>query len=192
MIGCIGAGKSTLARRIGEACRLPVVHLDQLWWEDGSYRITGYRTVAAHTMAGPAFRDLQQELAAADTWVIDGGYIPDLDTRLTRADIVVFLDLPRRVCLWRLLRRHNRPRPDYPDGVREGVGWLFILARWVWRYPSQKRLAIDSAIAGYCAAGTTVIRLRSRRQVTEFLRTLDRAGHTLTNADPQVRPTRRR
>lgn len=147
MIGCIGAGKSMLARRIGDACRVPVVHLDQLWWEDGSYRITGHQTVAAHTMAGPAFRDLQLELAGADTWVIDGGYIPDLDTRLTRADTVVFLDLPRRVCLWRLLRRHNRRRPDYPGGVREGVGWLVILARWIWRYPSQKRPAIESAIA---------------------------------------------
>jgi adenylate kinase family enzyme len=174
VIGCIGAGKSTLARRIGNACRLPVVHLDQLWWQDGSYRITGYQTVAAHTMAGPAFRDLQQELAAADTWVIDGGYIPDLDTRLTRADTVVFLDLPRRVCLWRLLRRHNRRRPDYPGGVREGVGWLFILARWILRYPSQKRPAIEFAIAGHCPADTTVIRLRSRRQVTDFLRTIER------------------
>jgi adenylate kinase family enzyme len=109
--------------------------------------------------------------------VIRSGEFPviaHIDTRLIRADTVVFLDLPRRVCLWRLLRRHNRRRADYPGGVREGVGWLFILARWILRYPSQKRPAIEFAIAGHCPADTTVIRLRSRRQVTDFLRTLER------------------
>jgi adenylate kinase family enzyme len=69
-----------------------------------------------------AFRKLQEGLAARPAWIIDGGYTGDLDTRLSRADAVVFLDLPRSVCLWQLVKRHNRRRPDYPDGVREGVG----------------------------------------------------------------------
>jgi len=172
VIGCIGAGKSTVARQLGETLGLPVVHLDRLWWEDGSYRITGATTVAAHTMTGPAFRQLQHDLAAADTWVIDGGYIPDLDTRLPRADTVVFLDLPRRVCLWRLLRRHNRRRPDYPDHVREGLGWLVLLVRWIYRYPTEKRPAIEQAIDAYCAADTNVIRLRHRRDVDRLLRSI--------------------
>ena len=33
VLGCPGAGKSTLARSLGEALSLPVVHLDKLWWK---------------------------------------------------------------------------------------------------------------------------------------------------------------
>ena len=32
IIGCGGAGKSTLARQLGKKLNLPVVHLDKIWW----------------------------------------------------------------------------------------------------------------------------------------------------------------
>lgn len=35
ILGCGGAGKSTLARRLGAATGLPVVHLDGLYWQPG-------------------------------------------------------------------------------------------------------------------------------------------------------------
>ena len=35
IIGCGGAGKSTLARQLGEVTGLPVVHLDKLFWKSG-------------------------------------------------------------------------------------------------------------------------------------------------------------
>ena len=35
IIGCGGAGKSTLARQLGEKLNLPVVHLDKLFWLPG-------------------------------------------------------------------------------------------------------------------------------------------------------------
>jgi len=126
--------------------------------------------VAQHTMSSQAFRDLQRRLAAEDAWIIDGGYIGDLDTRLTRADTVVFLDLPRRVCLWRLVRRHGRHRADYPAHAQEGLGWLLALIRWVISYPSQKRPAIEDALAHYCGPSTEIVRLQSQARVDEFLR----------------------
>ncbi len=129
------------------------------------------------------FRQRQKDLAAEDAWGIDGGYIPDLDTRLSRADTVMFLDLPRRVCLWRLLRRHNRGRPDYPDGVWEGLGWTRLLIAWVWRYPSKKRPEIAQAIARHCTADTTVFCFKTRKQVKEVLADL---GAKSTSALPTV------
>ena len=38
IIGCGGAGKSTLARKLGEKTGLPVVHLDQIWWAPGNWQ----------------------------------------------------------------------------------------------------------------------------------------------------------
>jgi hypothetical protein len=73
IVGCIGAGKSTLARILGERLGLDVFHLDRMWWQGGGYRIVGTETVATHTMNDQAFRNLQEELAARDSWIIDGG-----------------------------------------------------------------------------------------------------------------------
>jgi hypothetical protein len=77
---------------------------------------------------------------------------------------VLFLDLPRHVCLWRLVRRHGKPRDDYPAHVQEGLGWLLVLVRWIVCYPSQKRPAIEDAIARYCEPSTEIVRLRSREK----------------------------
>ena len=38
IIGCGGAGKSTLARQLGEKTGLPVVHLDQIYWSPGNWQ----------------------------------------------------------------------------------------------------------------------------------------------------------
>ena len=35
VIGCPGAGKSTLSRQLGEKLGLPVIHLDRLFWKPG-------------------------------------------------------------------------------------------------------------------------------------------------------------
>jgi adenylate kinase family enzyme len=185
VIGCIGAGKSTPARQLGPCLDLPVIHLDRLWWNNGSYRITGTGSVAAHTMPTDEFRDLQQRLADGDAWVIDGGYLSDLDTRLPRADTVVFLDLPRHVCWWRLIRR----RPDYPDDIRESLHWLVLLARWIRRYPRHKRPTIERAINTHCRAGTTVIRLRRPRDVRAFIEALETKNATNRAATEPTHPT---
>lgn len=171
VVGCIGAGKSTTARALGKSLGIEVFHLDLLWWAPGPYRITGMRTVASRTMAAGDFRKLQEEIAARDAWIIDGG-ASDLAVRLARADTVVFLDLPRWICTWRLIKRHNRPRPDYPEGVREGLGWLLVLVRWVWvTYPTKRRPSMIAAIEEQ-ASTAQVIHLRSRCDVRSFLRHL--------------------
>ena len=35
VIGCPGAGKSTLTRALAETLGLPAVYLDRLWWKSG-------------------------------------------------------------------------------------------------------------------------------------------------------------
>jgi adenylate kinase family enzyme len=169
LVGCIGAGKSTLARTLGEMLGLEVFHLDRLWWQGGGYRITGPETVAAHTLDGRAFRQLQQELASGDDWIIDGGRA-DLDVRLSRADTVIFLDLPRRTCMWRLIKRTGRSRADYPPDVRESLRWLVLLLRWVWTYP-QKRPGMLRAIETY-GSNARLIHCRSKADVQRLLETL--------------------
>jgi len=130
VIGTGGSGKTTVARRLAQRTGLPLIHLDALYWR------SGWQPTPADE-----WRDTVQSLISRDAWIIDGNYGGTLDVRLTACDTVVFLDLPRLVCLWRVLKRQVRHlgqvRPELPPGCRERLSWEFIW--WIWTYPSRRR-----------------------------------------------------
>ena len=166
VIGSGGAGKSTLARRVGATLGLPVIHLDALYWQPGwvpTPENEWEQRVAA--------------LVAGARWVMDGNYGGTLDQRLAVCDTVVFLDLPRWLCLarvvWRRLRYAGRTRPDVAPGCAEQVSWEFV--SWIWKYPHRRRPGILRRLA-VLPADRQVVVLRSRREVMRWLATLsDRA-----------------
>ncbi|HSI36090.1 MAG: AAA family ATPase [Phycisphaerae bacterium] len=142
VIGPPGAGKSTLARRLGAALGLPVVHLDRYFWRPG------------WVMAGrEAFNRDVGRLLEADAWVIDGNYQRNLDLRLSRADTVVYLDLPRWRCLARVARRIftcavlGAHRPDMPDDCPERVDWEFI--EYIWHFNRDTRPPTEACLANW-------------------------------------------
>ncbi|CAG0964925.1 hypothetical protein MYXO_00975 [Myxococcaceae bacterium] len=159
VIGSGGAGKSTFSARLGARLGLPVVHLDAHFWKAGWVQPTPEE-----------FAETVTSLTAREEWIIDGNYSATLDIRLAACDAVVFMDMPRFLCLWRIvlrrLRFHGKTRPDMSEGCNEQLRWEFI--RYVWSYPSTRRPLI---LARLSALGDekTVIVLRSGRQVEAFL-----------------------
>lgn len=87
---------------------------------------------------------------------------------------MIFVDLPRRVCMWRVVKRSlTSLRSDSTD-LRGAIGWLWVLLRWIWKYP-QKQRWILSQIGDHSAAAN-IIRLRNRRQVRAFFETPNQKG----------------
>ena len=158
IIGSGGAGKSTVARALGARLELPVVHLDRLYWRAGwrETPLEEWLPVVDRVLHGRA-------------WVIDGNYGGTLERRLAAADTAIFLDMPRALCLWRVVRRRlqyaGRSRPDIAEGCPERLSWEFV--RWIWEYPQKRRPGVLMTLAG--AEGVRVVRLRSRREVEAFL-----------------------
>jgi adenylate kinase family enzyme len=159
IIGSGGAGKSTLAKRIGERRSLPVIHLDAMHWSEG------WVETPAETWA-----ERVSALVAGDTWVIDGNYGGTFDVRFRAADTIVFLDLPRWLCLWRVVRRWMRyrgqSRPDMAPGCPERLDLEFL--RWIWTYPRKRRPAVLERL-DRVGRGTQVFRLRSPADVEDFV-----------------------
>jgi adenylate kinase family enzyme len=159
VIGSGGAGKSTVARRLGGLLGLPVVHLDQLYWKVGW--IETEKTEWA---------EMVRQTIARDAWIVDGNYSGTLAERLEACDTVVFLDVPRVVCLWRVLlrtvRHYGRTRPDMPDGCPERLDVSFLT--WIWNYPTRSRRKVLSLLST-CRDSKNVVHLRTRRDVELFL-----------------------
>lgn len=165
VIGPGGAGKSTTAVRLAEALALPLVHLDALYWKPGWVKT-----------ADDEWRTTVERLAAEDAWVMDGNYGGTLDLRLAACDTAIFLDMPRLVCIWRVMKRawvfRGTTRPDMREGCPERLTWEFL--RWIWTYRRKRGPDILSRLDALRGEKDVVI-LRSTREVDEFLRCLQRS-----------------
>lgn len=166
VIGAGGAGKSTFSRRLGERLGLEVIHLDVEHWRPGW--VEPPKDEWARKV---------DELCSRETWVIDGNFSGTLERRLAACDTVVFLDMPRVVCVWRALKRvakyRDGTRPDMADGCREQFDLKFLL--WIWNFRTRSRPKVLALLEKY-ADGKKVVRLRSSAEAEEFLNSLEVCG----------------
>jgi adenylate kinase family enzyme len=161
IIGCGGAGKSTLARRLGDISGRPVIHLDREHWKPGWVE-----------PSGEEWRARVADFVSGDSWIIDGNYGGTMNERIHRADTVVFLDLSRWRCLYRVLKRrvmyNGRPRPDMTPGCDEKLDPAFL--KWIWGYRATRRPGIIQMLRQARADGKRVFVLRSPAAVERFVR----------------------
>ncbi|MEO2134196.1 toxin [Microbacterium sp.] len=176
IVGTSGSGKSRLAEEVAARTRRARLELDEVFWDAG----WTYRDLAEAQARVRAF------LAAhPEGWVADGNWNSRLGGLMEPgtpggADVVVWVDHPRRVVMWRVLRRTLRRgilREELWHGNRERVrSWLKWkpednILRWAWTsYPTMQR-RMEARIA----AGDPVVRLRGQREVDEWVRSLSSA-----------------
>jgi adenylate kinase family enzyme len=130
--GNAGSGKSTLASLIANQLNIPCHSLDRVVWKSGWEK----------TPADEKNRRIL-DLTKHEYWVIDGVS----SIALLNADIVIFLDVPRRISYWRVCRRNwkylFRSRPELPDGCPE-ILIIPRLCKIIWNFPKKiKPLILD-------------------------------------------------
>ena len=162
IVGCPGAGKSTMARQLAEQLNLPLVHLDALFWlPDWKER------------EKDEFDALVLEELRKPKWIIDGNFGRTLSTRLQYCDTVIYLDFSSFACLRGVLKRvittHGKVRLDMGAGCPERFDWAFL--KYVWNFNKTTR---EKMLSRMSSADPSVkrITLRNRRQVKKFLNTL--------------------
>jgi len=162
IIGSSGAGKSQLARAMGEALGLPVIHLDKEHWQPGWTEPPKDK-----------WRDRVTELVKRGSWIIDGNFGGTMEIRIAAADTIVFLDLPRTVCCWRIVKRwvtyRAGTRPDMAEGCHEKFDLKFL--KWVWDFPKRSRPTVLRRLDA-ADKNKQIIRLRTRSEVAAFLDTV--------------------
>jgi Adenylate kinase and related kinases len=159
IIGSAGSGKSTLAAHLGDATGIKVIHLDKLYWKPG--------------WVEPQKEDWNQtvvKILEGDAWIIDGNYGGTMERRLAASDTIVFLDLPRTLCVLRVLKRvlkyKRNGRPDMADGCKEQFDRAFLT--WVWNYPKDSKPKVESLLKRF-ETEKTIFRLCSRKAVRAFI-----------------------
>ena len=159
IIGQPGSGKSTLARALGQAARLPVIHIDHIHWKPGwQERARDEKTAMC------------LEVQARPEWVFEGGHSTTWADRAARADTVIWLDLPLWLRGWRVLKRtlryYGRSRPDLPENCPEHFSLEFY--RFIWTTRQSWQIKAQALIDGL-GDDKTVYHLKSPRQVRAFM-----------------------
>lgn len=151
LLGRGGAGKTTLARRLGEVVGAKVVVLDEIWlsdWSDADL---------------PRFRALVEEAHRGDRWVSDGNFaVATFDIRLPRATLVVWVEESPVICSLRALKR------VFKRGETHRLRSLFAVWRFIWRFDRVNRPRIERLRLEH-GAGLPVLALNGKAEVERFL-----------------------
>jgi adenylate kinase family enzyme len=160
--GTSGAGKTTPARAVAGVLGCSHVELDALHHGPGWTK-------------RPQFEDDVARVAAGATWVSEWQYAAVRELLLERADLLVWLDLPRRVVMRRVIRRTMSRR------IRREVLWndnreppfrTFLtdrdhIVRWAWR--THARTASRVMAASAIRPDLVVVRLTTPAQVSAWM-----------------------
>jgi adenylate kinase family enzyme len=155
-----GVGKSTFAKNLGKALGIPAVHLDSLFWKPGWVEASVEE-----------FKDAQRKVVEMESWVIDGNYSNSYDVREPYADTVIYLELPLRVCLYRVFKRYwkNRgtTRPDLGEGCTEKLDVDFL--KFIVSTYKRRKIQMADRLQRYEEEGKTVFALKNKKEISVFL-----------------------
>lgn len=162
--GISGSGKTTMARALALRLKLPRYELDALYHGPGWVK-------------RPEFESDVEAFSSGRCWVTEDQYHSALNDLLwDRADTVVWLDLPRRTVMRRVIRRsivRATTRRELWNGNREGFrDWLDPEhpMRWAWSQHERKQRVSLERIARH--PQITVVHLRSAAEAHRWVATV--------------------
>lgn len=117
IIGSPGAGKTFFSKALHKHMKIPLYHLDDLYWKERWIRTSPQEWTETLT-----------QVCSESKWIIDGNYFNSLSLRLKFADSVIFIDLSTTLCLYRTFKRAIKRllghKDSLPVRVREDVSYV--------------------------------------------------------------------
>ena len=161
VVGTSGSGKTTFALELAGRLGLPHVELDALHHGPNWYQPSAHEFRAT----------IEDELFSLDGWVCCGAYHHKLGELVpSRADTLVWLDLPLGVKLWRLLRRTLSRlvyRTELWQGNRESLRGAFWGRESLFGWMLTRHF--EDARTKHWLRHPNAVRLRSSRQIRRWL-----------------------
>ncbi len=180
VVGNSGSGKTTLADALAERFGVPHVELDAL------HHRADWTPAPPEELRAAVRASLDDADALAGGWVVCGNYAHVRSAIWARADTVVWLDLPRRVVMRRVVARslgRVARRVELWNGNRERLGMLMALhdpersvIRWAWDGVEGYRERYVPLMASTTWADLRWYRLRSPREVRAWLAGVSGSG----------------
>lgn len=159
ILGNGGSGKTTAANNISASLGIPLLHLDSIYWENGWKHVNKKK----FTMQSKTF--MKQ-----DAWVIEGTPMFDIESRVSRANIIIFLDVNRFICIYRVFKRWVSSftlRKNDPSGCPT-VKFKINTYVWIFKFHNKQRVQICDILKSRTGASSVVYIIKSHKEIKKI------------------------
>ncbi|MFE9045235.1 adenylate kinase [Streptomyces sp. NPDC007818] len=158
------SGKTTMSRRLAAHMEVAHTDLDEILFAE------------ARPLPLDEFRAAADRITRDDAWVVEGNFSKLADVVWHRAEVLVWLDLPLRLVVWRITIRNLRRLSGLDRSAqarrltweRAFFGRRSLLRTAVRKY-RHNRPRYARQVAETAALGVRVVRLRSGREADAWL-----------------------
>jgi len=160
IVGNNGSGKSFLAKELSTITGLPLIHLDAEFWYPNW-----------ETPSESEWLEKNEEFISKEKWIIDGmcSHGGTIELRFRAADLIIFLDINRFVCLAGVTKRNGQKRSDTTMYQYEKFDMRFIqFCKGIWSFPKTRKYTIMELHKKYYSKPFLII--NTRKEVKKFLR----------------------
>tara|TARA_B100001121_G_C18470741_1_gene517784 strand:+ start:152 stop:685 length:534 start_codon:yes stop_codon:yes gene_type:complete len=166
VVGTAGSGKSTISERIAQKLDVPYVQLDEIFWKPNWKE-----------SCDEEFFSKVEEIVSSDRWILDGNYTRTIPIKWKRVQMVVYLDMPFYIVLYRIVKRsllRGLKNEELWHGNRETV-WKHLFTRdsmilWTIRNFYKNRKKYTELFEKKDYSHIKFVRLRTNKEVEKFVR----------------------
>ena len=115
IIGANGSGKTTLAKKLSKKLKIKSYNLDDIYWARKWNKARDEKSIEKRLI----------KIVDKKSWIIEGVFSSWIERGIRKADLVILLDLPMPIILWRLFLRHlKRGEDNLPQTWKSLLGMM--------------------------------------------------------------------
>ena len=169
MIGTSGSGKSSFARQLAAALKIPYLEMDRLYWKPNWQEPNDEE-----------FFSILEQALSGDAWVLDGNYTRTTHIKWPRTNLVVWIDYSFPLTLYRVIKRSIlrawKKQELWPGtGNRESFMRLFSkdsMVLWTLSHYASNKGKFEELMATESYAHIEFVRLRSPKEAAALIQNL--------------------
>ncbi len=127
IVGNGGAGKTSLALKVAQHYQFPLLHLDGIYWSKNWQHAANFEF------------ELKKFIQLSE-FIIEGTPMKGIEMAISHIDTVIFLDMSRLRCVFRLLKRDILNLFKLQKSLKGPAKFLSYKAyKWVWNFNKNYR-----------------------------------------------------
>jgi len=164
IVGIYGSGKSTLAKKISKILGIKTYDLDEI----------KYKRKYDRTRSVPERKRIIRGISLKKKWITEGAWLDYAKELYQRADLVIFLEIPKRKLYYRILKRHFERKFSKDRIEKHNLKTTFNILKKVKQYFNDPThfMTLKSHKEYIKRHSRNSITFRNNKEINKFLETI--------------------